>query len=178
MQIKNRQQLLIVLTLGVVALFAADKILLSPLLKVWDARGKRIAQLRTQVDQGKLLLVRERGLRDHWRQISSGSLTNDPSAAIEQVHQAINQWAQDSGVSLVGINPQWKTETDNYSTYECHIDASGDLARLTRFLYGAEREPIALRFQSISLAARDKEGKQLSLGLQVSALILTPPTSR
>jgi len=79
-------------------------------------------------------------------------------------------------VSIGGINRQWKLGSDDYSTYECHIDATGDLARLTRFLWGAEREPLALRFQAIELGARDKEARQMSLSLSLSALVLTPPT--
>ena len=38
MQIKDRQQFLIIVTISVAALFVADKVLLSPLLNAWDAR--------------------------------------------------------------------------------------------------------------------------------------------
>jgi len=177
MQTKNRQQLLIIITISAAALFVADKVLLTPLLGAWDARQTRIAQLNKQLAQGKTLLARGQGIRNYWRDISHRSLTNDVSAAEQQVFQAVTSWAQDSGVSIGGINRQWK-DYENYSTYECHIDATGDLARLIRFLYGAEREPLALRFQSIELASRDKEGRQMSLSVQLSALILTPPTTR
>ena len=43
------------------------------------------------------------------------------------------------------------------------------------FIYRAEREPLALRIEAVELGARDKEGKQLSLGLQLNALVLNPP---
>jgi hypothetical protein len=176
MQIKDRQQLLLIVTISAAALFVADKVLFTPLLDAWDARQNRIADLRKQVSKGKTLMANAQGIRDHWRDISQRSLTNDQSAAEQQVFQAINQWAQDSAVSIGGINRQWKLGSDDYSTYECHIDATGDLARLTRFLWGAEREPLALRFQAIELGARDKEARQMSLSLSLSALVLTPPT--
>ena len=176
MQIKDRQQLLVVLTISVAALFVADLVVFTPLLKAWDARQSRIAQLHKQIAQGKALLASQQDIRNLWRQISQRSLTNDTSAAEQQLWQAVNQWAQDSGVSVGGMNRQWKHDSDDYSTYDCHIDASGDLARLTRFLHSAEREPLALRFQNVELGAHDKEGRQLALSLQVSALILTPAT--
>lgn len=176
MQIKNRQQLLVIITISAAALFLADKVLFSPLLSAWDSRQTRIAQLRKQITQAKALRARAQGIRNYWREISQRSLTNDTSAAEQQVFQAATQWAQDSGVTIGAINRQWKHDSDDYSTYECHIDASGDLGRLTRFLWAAEREPLALRFQSIELGARDKEGRQMSLSLQFSALILTPST--
>ena len=34
---------------------------------------------------------------------------------------------------------------------------------------------MALRLESVELSARDKEGQQLSLGLQLSGLVLNPP---
>jgi hypothetical protein len=54
------------------------------------------------------------------------------------------------------------------------VDATGDLGRLSRFLYQLERDPMALKLATLELGARDKEGQQLSLGLQLSGLVLTP----
>jgi len=165
MQIKNRQQFLVIVTISVAALFVADMVVFTPLLNAWDSRQTRIAELHKKLVQGKALVAQQQGIRNFWRQIQQRSLTNETSAAEQQVFQAVTLWAQESGVSIGGINRQWKHESDDYSTYECHIDATGDLARLTRFLYGAEREPLALRLQAIELGARDKEGRQMSLSL-------------
>jgi hypothetical protein len=176
MQIKNRQQFLVIVTISVAALFLVDMIVLTPLLNAWDARQTRIAELHKKLVQGKALVASQQGIRNFWRQISQRSLTNDTSAAAQRVFQAATQWAQDSGVSIGSYNPQWKHDSDDYSTYECHIDATGDLGKLTRFLYGAEREPLALRLQAIELGARDKEGRVMSLSLHFSALMLTPST--
>ncbi len=176
MQIKNRQQLLVIVTVAAAALFIADRMVITPLLSAWDARQTRIVELRKKIRQGKDLIAGQRGIREHWREISERSLTNDNSAAQQKVVQAITHWAQDSGANVGNINHAWKHDADDYSTYECHIDATGDLAKLTRFLWAAEREPLALRFQSIELGARDKEGRQMSLSLQLSGLMLTPLT--
>jgi hypothetical protein len=176
MQIKNRQQLLIIAAGAAVALFAGDKLLLSPLLGAWDARAARIAVLRKEVASNKTYLVRQLGLRSHWRDISQRTLTNETSTAEQQVFQAIDGWAQSSAVTINAITPQWKRDSDDYMTYECRIDAAGDLEHLSRFLYRVEREPMALKLESVELGARDKEGRQLSLGLQLSALVLNPPS--
>jgi len=44
-----------------------------------------------------------------------------------------------------------------------------------RFLYSIERSPMALKLELVELGARDKEGQQLSLGLQFSGLVLNTP---
>lgn len=174
MPTKNHQQLLIILALAMVALFAADKLVLTPLSNAWDARAGRLKALRTQLSRGKMLVQRERGIRSHWDEMRSRTLTNNTSAADQQVFHAINSWADSSGVIIGAITPQVKSDSDDYATYNCRVDAKGDIRQISHFLYAAEREPLALRIDSVELNAVDKGGQQLSLGLQFSGLILHP----
>jgi hypothetical protein len=175
MQIKDRQKFLIILAVGVVALFAADQLIRAPLVNAWNARATRVNTLRTQVARGKMLMARELGIRNHWDEMQRKALTNNMSGAEQQVFRAIDSWAQETGVIINAITPQWKHDSDDYITYDCRVDAAGDINRLSRFLYRAEREPLALRLEGVELSARDKDGQQLSLGLQLNGLLLNPP---
>jgi hypothetical protein len=173
--IKNRQQMLVIVASTVIALFAGDRLVLSPLTTAWKTRAVRIAKLRKQVDDGERLRQREKVLRSRWEEMSRRTLTNDTSAAEQQVFNTIDRCAQNSGVIITAITPQSnqsKHDTDEYTTYECRADVTGDLSRLCRFLYSVEREPMALKLELVEFGARDKEGQQLSLGLQLSGLIL------
>jgi hypothetical protein len=174
-QIKNRQQLLVIATIAAVGLFVGDKLILSPLTNAWGARARQITELRKQVTQGKLLVQREQSIRRRWEEMQRRTLTNNLSAAEQQLWKVIDSCAQDTRVAINAITPQWKRDTEEYMTYQCRIDAAGDLDRLSRFLHRVEREPLALKLEAIELGARDKEGQQLSLGLQVSGLVLNPP---
>jgi hypothetical protein len=176
MQIKNRQQLLIIGAITAIALFAGDQLVLSPVMKTWSARAKRITELRQQIAKDKMLVQREQSIRSRWEQMSRNALPNNTSAAEQQVVNAIDLWARNSGVAISAITPQWKYDSDDYMTYECRVDAAGDLGKLSRFLYSVERDPMALKLELVELGARDKEGKQLSLGLQLSGLVLNTPT--
>jgi hypothetical protein len=175
MQIKNRQQLLIIVAVAGIVLFGGDRVVFTPLVKAWNARAALIAKLRQDIATNKTYLGRERSLRERWQGMAERTLTNDTSAADQRVYGAIDSWAQRAGVTINAITPQWKRDSDDYMTYECRIDAAGDIDRLSRFLYQAEREKMALKMESVELSARDKEGKQLSLGLQISGLVLNPP---
>jgi hypothetical protein len=175
-QIKNRQRLLLILSAVAIALFAGDHLVLSPLTKAWGTRAARIAELRKQITQGNLLIQREKSIRGRWQQMSQHALPNNASAAEQQVVQTIDTCAQNSGVAISAITPQWKHDSDDYSTYECRVDAAGDMDKLNRFLYSIEREPLALKLELVELGARDKDGQQLSLGLQLSGLVLNPST--
>lgn len=176
MPTKNRQQLLVIVAVGALALLAADSLVRAPLAKLWDTRAKQLKDLRTQVAQGRMLLLREQTIRGRWDRMQQNTLTNNASAAEQQLFAAIENWRQDSRVILSGATPQWKHDSDDYITYQCRLDASGNLSSLTRFLYDIEKDPMALKLESVELAARDKEGQQLSLGVQISALVLTPNT--
>lgn len=173
MPTKNRQQFLTIAAIAAVALFAGDRLVLSPLLATWGGRAARLTELRKQVAQGKMLLQREQSIRSRWQQMSGNTLPGNTSAAEQQVFKAIDLWAQNSGVTISAITPQWKHDSDDYMTFECRVDAAGDLGKLSRFLYSVERDPMALKLALVELGARDKEGQQLSLGLQLSGLVLT-----
>ena len=174
MEIKSRQQILMVGAIAVLGLFAADKLVFDPLTAVWKAKAKRIQQLRTQITQGQRLLQREGYIRGRWAQMERNTLTNNTSAAEQQLFGAIDSWRQDSRVVINGATPQWRHEADDYMTYQCRMDASGTLPTLSKFLYDIEKDPMALKLDSIEISARDKEGQQLVLALQISGLVLTP----
>lgn len=172
MRIKNRQQMLVVVAAAVVVLFALDGLVRAPLVASWKARATRLANLRKKVEDGRLLITREEGLRSRWDQMRRNTLPDNPSLAEQQMLKAFDRWSQSSGVSILSLSPQQKHEADEYMTLECRVEAAGSLSALTRFLYDLERDPMALKVQMVELSSRDTEGQQLALGLQVSGLIL------
>ena len=54
----------------------------------------------------------------------------------------------------------------------CRVEIGGSLGTLSRYLYELEKSPLAVRVDGVELNARDKEGQQLTLGLEVSGLAL------
>lgn len=172
MKIKNRQQLLVILAGLTLALLLGDRLVVSPLASSWKARGNRIAQLRKDITQGSLLRDREQIIRNRWESMRTNTLPDNVSLAENEVLQAFEHWSQVSQISIANIKPQWKQTDDNYLTLECRADAFGSMDALTRFLYNVERDPLALRVESIEIASRDNDGNQLTLGLQVSGVTL------
>ena len=66
MKTETRQRWLILLTAAVLVLFAADRFGFGPLSALWKKRAGQIAGLRSEIERGKALLLRERHL-DHQR---------------------------------------------------------------------------------------------------------------
>ncbi len=176
MRIENRQQFLVLAAAGAVALLAADRLVVTPLTKLWKARSAAMAELRKQVEEGASLVQREVIIRSRWEQMRDNALPSNPSLAEQQVLRAFDSWAQRSRVSITSIMPQWKQDADEYKTLECRVDAAGDLESLSQFLYNVERDPMALKIESVELTARDNNGRQLTLAMQISGLVLAPKT--
>lgn len=174
MQLHNRQQWLTVVAIGAAALFAGDKLLLTPLINAWKARAARVTELRQQVSDGKAMLSREQVIRTRWEQLRRSTLPSNTSAAEQHFFNTVDRWAQDSRVTVNALTPQWKRDAKDYLTLQCRIDASGNLAALSRFIYSIERDPMAVHLESLEVGARDKDGQQLSLALQISGLVLNP----
>ncbi len=176
MQIKDRQRFLTIVVIAGVSLLALDQLVRPPLMRLWDNRQKELQSLQAQVKHGELMHRRKEGIRSEWAEIQAASLPNDPTLAEQQLIGGFDRWAESSGVAISSIVPQPKTPSDEYKTIECRVDASGSIDRLARFLYDVESDPMAIKLQSVELTASDNTGQTLGLGLQVSALVLTPKT--
>lgn len=172
MKIENRQQLLVVLVIASAALLVGNTLIYEPLTKWWAARSKQIATLRQQVNDGQQLIKREAGLRRRWDSMRTNTLSSTRSLAEQKVNQAFDNWSRETGVTMTGFMPQWKNDADEYSTVNCRIEATGNLAALAQFLYEIEKDPMALKLDSVELSARDNTGQLLTLGLQISGLVL------
>ena len=170
----NRQQLLFIVAAIGLALLIGDRVIYQPLSASWKERSTRIVDLRKSVADAKAMMEREKNIRSRWSSMRTNTLSTDVSVAEQQMFKAIDQWARDSRITVSSIKPQWKRANEDYMTLECRLDAAGSLDTITRFLYNLEKDPIAVRVESVELAARDTPGTQFALGLQVSGLVLQP----
>src|SRR5438046_3009052 len=157
-QIKNRQQILGVVAIAAVALFASDKLLISPLTRSWKERAARLVDLKKSVSQGKLLLDREAPIRERWESMRTNMLPSNLSVAESKVLKAFDRWSQEARLKISSIKPQWKRAGEEYMTLECRADAIGSMDALTRFLYEVEKDPLALRLEAIEITSHDNDG--------------------
>jgi len=172
MKIKNRQDFLVVLTIAAAGLFVGVNFIFTPLQGWWSARSTQIRELRAKVTEGQKLINREAGIRSHWGDMRANALPANNSVAEQQLFKALDTWRSDAGVELTSIMPQWKNESTNYMMLDCRVELSGSMSTLSRYLYELEKSPLALRLDNVELSAHDKEGQQLTLGLEVNGLAL------
>lgn len=173
MKIENRQQLLAVLALGMVGLLILINVVGAPMVAGWKKRAKDIAELRATITRGESSLSRVQTVRDRWEQMRTNSLSADN--AERKMLEAFQKWSSESKISVSSIQPQWKRNEEDHMTLECHANAFGSMSALAQFLYNIEKDPTALRIESMEITSRDETGQTLALALQVSSLVLSPP---
>jgi hypothetical protein len=174
MKIENRQRFLAILAAIGVGLLVGDRAVLSPLIKGWKERAARIEELKKSIAKGTLMLQREDRIHERWDSMRTNTLPENVSEAENEVLRAFERWSEDSHLSVSSIKPQWKRAGEDYMTLECRADAFGSIQALSQFLYNVEKDPLALKVEAVEITSRDDTGRQLSLALQVSGLLLNP----
>jgi hypothetical protein len=174
LKIENRQQLLTLVAVGIVAVLAADRLVLSPLARGWKARSERIATLKESVSRGQALLDRAATMERRWEGMQEHDLSAEISAAENEVLKSVASWARDSRITFTSMIPQWKNNEEGYWTMECRASAIGDLRAVTRFLFALETDPLAVRLEECEVGSRDEKGQQMTLTVRFSALRLPP----
>lgn len=174
MNVNSRQQLLLIIAGIGIALLLSDRFVLTPLTKSWKSNTEKIAELKKSINQGEVLVDRAKFIREQWSSMRTNTLPVNLSAAENEVLKAFERWTDQSRISISSIRPQPKRNADDYMVVEFRADGFGTLDAVSRFLYEMEKDPLALRAESVEIRARDNNGQQLALGLQVSGLILTP----
>ena len=179
MNVKNRQDILVIVTVCAAALFVGVNFIFTPLQGWWSQRQTQIKKLQDQVKEGNLLISRDRFVRAHWDNMRTNALPGTMSDAEQQFLTAVDGWSRNSGAEITSIMPQWKNDATNYMTLDCRVEASGDLGVLSKFIYNIEHGPMMVRLDSVELSARDNTGQQLTLGVEINGLaLLLPPDKK
>jgi Tfp pilus assembly protein PilO len=172
MKIKNRQEFLVMVTIGVVVLAVVVNFILPLIQGWWSDRQGQIRSLRDKIKDGKTMIARDKITRDDWNNMRENSLPASAPEAEQQFLKAIDNWSRDSGAEITSITPQWKSESTNYMTLNCRVETDGDLNSLSKFIYDVEKGPMPLRLDTVELSAHDNNGQVMTLGLDINGLAL------
>jgi hypothetical protein len=176
-KIENRQKLLLIVAVSILAVFVGNSVLYEPLKANWIARSERIADLKNKVNDDNRLLRRKTEILARWDSMKNNVLPPNSSQAGSALLKAKDRWVEKSGAGIEDFSPQLKQDTDPDSsdvitTWECRTDASGSMRSLLNFLWAIESDPMGVQLQDIELSSKDNSGEEMSLGLTLSALVL------
>ncbi len=172
MENKNREKTLAIVVGVCAVLWLGNLLVFRPLVDTWHDKSAQIAKLQQQLASGKQLLNRGPEILDRWDKMQTNSLPASAAAAESKLLNSFDQWVSDSGVLQGSFRPQLKESDEDYSSMECRADVSGNIDQIFNFLYDLEKDPTALKLDSVELTSRDDAGKQLALVIEMSGLML------
>src|ERR1700722_13345465 len=173
METKNREKLLLMATGAAVAFWLLNLLVISPLIDSWHDRSAEIEKLKKEIADGAGLIRRESTIRDRWDFMRANALNSNPTLAERQLFTAFDHWVKSGGVAQGSFRPQWEDSDTNYTTVECRSDVSGSINNVSDFLHAMSKDPLANKLDSFVLTSKDDNGKQLTLDLNMSGLVLT-----
>ncbi|MBE7558286.1 hypothetical protein HS125_04825 [bacterium] len=177
MELKRRERVLAVLAIAVLAIWAADQLLIEPLWGLWKARQERLSELSASILHGRSLVDRAAAISERWQEMRGRSLPADEPAAEQAVLVAVSRWAGTSRLGVSALKPRWREDEGGRRQIEWNAEAQGDIAQIARFLYELERDSLALRVEELDITARDNRGETLALKLRFTGLVFEEKTS-
>lgn len=174
MNLNRRERMIGLAALIAVALLAADRLLLSPLLEKREAMAMERAALTEELDRALLLMRSRREAMSQWRRMTDEALIQDQAAAESRLLHALRTWSRQSRLSLHTVQPERAHSEHGMQVIALRAGASGDMAAVARFLFLAESaDDLPLRIERLRLA-QGQQGDQLTLELRLSTLCRSP----
>jgi len=170
---KKRERLLLFAVVICIGAWAGDRLLMSPMVRLWKQRSQKIAEIERSLTKGRALVEREDGLREQWQEMKQRSLPQEVSVAEDQVLQSLSQWSQVSRLGVTSFKPRWIQGEEDNMKIECRAATQGSIGSVARFLYELERGSLALRVENMEIASRDDTGRDLTLDVRFTGLSLT-----
>jgi hypothetical protein len=172
METKNREKMLAIAAGAALVLLLLNYLVISPLIDGWQNRTKHIKDLKDRIANGAMLIRRQDTVEARWDYMRTNALDSNPTAAEKQLFTAFDRWVKQSGATEGSFRPQVQETDDNYSTIDCRADVSGEMLSILHFLYNMEKDPLGVKINSFELTSRDDNGRLLTLGLDLSGLVL------
>jgi len=117
------------------------------------------------------ILVR-RGDEEEWRTYLDGNLNSTDSIAQAQVLRAIENWTDDSEISVQLDKGEWRNHEDRYQTYDVRLVAEGTMQDAVEFIHAIESDKLPLKIEQLELASREKTGKLINVSVHFTGLQL------
>jgi Tfp pilus assembly protein PilO len=167
--LNRREKWLAIATAVAVALFFADRFVLTPALDSLDELDQREQQLTAGLQHASRVFKQRRESNDRWAQMTESGLSTDPAECERQILDAVRQWSRDARLSLISLQPERPMTEGSPREIGFQASARGSMQAVTAFLFAARQSSLPIRIERMHLSAADS-GDVISLDLRLSTL--------
>jgi type II secretory pathway component PulM len=122
---------------------------------------------RVKVD---VLFRQQTSMRKVWNEMIKGGLSESQSDAVNQMHFAVNDWAGDSGVTVLKLKDERSTVDGKFVQIGFHVTGTGPMAAISNLLWRVETTAMPLRVSEIQITPLKEGVDDLQLELSLSTL--------
>lgn len=178
MTLSKREKYIAIGTVIAVMILALDQLVVEPLVTQLNAIQSQRTDAVAKMDAANDLFARQRKLREVWKNMQSGGLKADVSAAESQAMHALLDWAAASGVQLTALRPDRSVTQGPFQIISFHVTAGGAMATVSRLLWAIETASIPVRVTDVQITPQPEGTDHLSVQLNVSTLCLLSPIDK
>jgi hypothetical protein len=176
--LNKRERIIAFTTAGVLALLAVDRVAISPLFERRDRVDAEYDTATVQLQRADQLFANGPRMNARWHDMVQAGLKAEVTDAESQALHALHDWAADSGLSLMSLQPDKverakKGQTD-FQTLTLRASGTGSMRSISRFLYRVQTATIPLRVTDVQISSRKEGTDDLMLTLAVSTLVQMP----
>ena len=168
-----RQRLLGFGALACIGLLLADRLVIGPAVDAAARHRRRVRALQADVQTARLLVDQEAQWRSRLEEFRTHAFPPGRSASENAVIKTLRQWVGECALDLTAMRTRWRPEA-GIPCLEVHLNAGGDLAAVTRFLYLAETARAPIRVTNISLTSSSASSRALSMTVDLEAISWHP----
>jgi hypothetical protein len=162
-------------TLIAVGAVAINHYVVSPYVEARAAAVSDNTTLTKKVNDNRRLFRLKRDSQRQWSDMLKGGLRGNAYEAEQQMYQAVEDWADESGVSVATINPLERTaRNDRIQTVRLRVTGSAATPALTKLLWAVESSNVPMRVEELSLRARKEGADNQEVTLIVSTIWIRP----
>jgi hypothetical protein len=172
--LSHRERIIAIATLAALVVLVLDRYVVSPFLDSRDRVQTDAATLAGKTEEA--MGVFERGKRSarRWREMHEKGLKDDPGEAESQMLHALDDWADQTGVSLSSRKPERPEEGSGVQQIAFNVAGTGTMQGVARFLWDMESANLPLRIRDLTLGARTEGRDDLSFKVNLSTLYVAP----
>lgn len=175
MVFSNRERYVAIAVAVAVAIFVLDRYLLTPYLARLEEVDARQQDATEELDKQIHVIRQQRQLRSVWSNIrSGGGLVADRSEAEARLLEALQQWADESGVKVGTRKPEQPVPDGEFLRTGVQFSGTGSTAAIAKFLWRLETAPLPIRVSEMTLRSRRENTDDLTVNLNVSTLSIVP----
>ena len=167
----RRERMQTLITAGLVALFALDRLALAPLVERAGRMREETARLEARLRDAQVLVQNAALIEGRWASFRGAGLGDDLSVARLRVQEQLTAWSREAGLSLDMLSTGRVAAGERFDEIGFLVKGTGPMRAVHAFLWSLRHAPFPLRVAVCELVSRSETEDRLGLSLRLSTIV-------